>query len=193
VNLQKIPTKTQLQDYLSSTEGQVVASLVKEFLDFYGLGYADGFFQPVASCGVDFFVSPREELEKQLGISDENGETASWINLSFFSMKFNSLLTNLFAIFKGKIKKPLISHMVSKQNGFEARAANQTFTASNGDLSANNVSLGSESNLQFADSQKDSLTVPEGKLLNGASSPENVLSAVQKLEISDRLVSNTAL
>jgi hypothetical protein len=99
----------------------------------------------------------------------------------------------LFAIFKGKIKKPLISHMVSKQNGFEARAANQTFTASNGDLSANNVSLGSESNLQFADSQKDSLTVPEGKLLNGASSPENVLSAVQKLEISDRLVSNTAL
>jgi hypothetical protein len=75
VNFQKIPTKTQLQDYLSSTEGQVVASLVKEFLDFYGLGYADGFFQPVASCGVDFFVSPREELEKQLGISDENGET----------------------------------------------------------------------------------------------------------------------
>jgi FOP N terminal dimerisation domain len=75
LNFQKIPTKTQLQDYLSSTEGQVVASLVKEFLDFYGLGYADGFFQPVASCGVDFFVSPREELEKQLGISDENGET----------------------------------------------------------------------------------------------------------------------
>jgi len=75
LNFQKIPIKTQLQDYLSSTEGQVVASLVKEFLDFYGLGYADGFFQPVASCGVDFFVSPREELEKQLGISDENGET----------------------------------------------------------------------------------------------------------------------
>jgi hypothetical protein len=106
------------------------------------------------------------------------------------SLNFYCWLTNLFVLFEGKIKKPLISHMVSKHNCFEERAANQTFTASNGDLSANNASLGSESNLQFVDSQKDSLTVPEGKLLNGASSPENVLSAVQKLEISDRSVSN---
>lgn len=52
----------------------------------------------------------------------------------------------------------------------------------------NDASLGNESNLQYVDSRKDSLTVPDGKLVNGASSPENVLSAVQKLEISDRLV-----
>jgi hypothetical protein len=71
--LQKPPTKTQVQEYLSSFEGQVVASLVKDFLDFYGLGYADGFFQPMSSCGVDFFTSSREELEKQLGLSEENG------------------------------------------------------------------------------------------------------------------------
>jgi len=71
---QKQPTKTQLQEYLSSTEGQVVAGLVKEFLDFYGLSYADGFFQPMASCGVDFFTASRDDLQKQLGISEENGE-----------------------------------------------------------------------------------------------------------------------
>lgn len=61
--------------------------MVKEFLDFYGLGYADGFFQPAASCGVDFFFSPREELEKQLGISEENGETNILINIIHVKIK----------------------------------------------------------------------------------------------------------
>ncbi|XP_059469492.1 uncharacterized protein LOC132193112 [Neocloeon triangulifer] len=167
LNPQKPPARTQLQEFLGTSEGLIVASLVKDFLDFYGLGYADGYFQPVAACGVDFFASPRDDLSKQLGIPEENGKT----------------------------KQPLLSYLIVKHNSAESKAAsNETFVKSNGDLSAKNSpskcndSLSSESSPKVPESPiKDVLTVPEAKLVNGNSS-ENVLSTVKKLEINnDRL------
>jgi hypothetical protein len=67
---------------------------------------------------------------------------------------------------------------------------NETFTKVNGDTpqkqSPSRTPSSSESHIE---SPRDQLTVPEAKLLNGASSPDNLLTAVQNLEInSDRYI-----
>ncbi|XP_065350322.1 uncharacterized protein LOC135946170 [Cloeon dipterum] len=169
LNPQKQSVRTQLQEYLSSSEGLIVASLVKDFLDFYSLGYADGYFQPIAACGVNFFASTREDLSKQLGIADENG----------------------------KCRKPLLAHLIKQHSSPEVQKppANQTFTKTNGDLSAK-TSPSKSHDLSGSDDsspkvlEKESPLPEVAKLVNGSNnSQETVLCAVKKLEINNERLS----
>ncbi|XP_011430806.3 centrosomal protein 43 isoform X1 [Magallana gigas] len=64
-------TNPSLKQYLSTKEGQAVAGLVREFLEFFNLDYTLAVFEPEAGLGPD--NGSRQQLARELNIVESDG------------------------------------------------------------------------------------------------------------------------
>lgn len=64
-------TNPSLKQYLSTKEGQAVAGLVREFLEFFNLDYTLAVFEPEAGLGPD--NGSRQQLARELNIGESDG------------------------------------------------------------------------------------------------------------------------
>lgn len=64
-------TNPSLKQYLSTKEGQAVAGLVREFLEFFNLDYTLAVFEPEAGLGPD--DGSRQQLARELNIVESDG------------------------------------------------------------------------------------------------------------------------
>lgn len=60
----------RLQQFLSTTTGRLVASLVREFLDFFELSFTLAVFDPETNIGKDFKHRERSKLIEALGLTE---------------------------------------------------------------------------------------------------------------------------
>ena len=68
-NKSKLVNK-RLSEYLSSTNGRLVASLVREFLQFFDLDFSLAVFDPETNIGKDIKFREREKLTEALGLTE---------------------------------------------------------------------------------------------------------------------------
>ncbi|XP_078325336.1 centrosomal protein 43-like isoform X3 [Crassostrea virginica] len=67
----KLFTNPSLKQYLNTKEGQTVAGLVREFLEFFNLDYTLAVFEPEAGLGPD--NGGRQQLARELNIVESDG------------------------------------------------------------------------------------------------------------------------
>jgi len=65
---------SKLNDFLSTTNGRLVASLVREFLEFFDLNFTMAVFDPETNIGKDFKYRERSKLYDALGMTELTDE-----------------------------------------------------------------------------------------------------------------------
>jgi len=67
---------SKLNDFLSTTNGRLVASLVREFLEFFDLNFTMAVFDPETNIGTDFKYRERRALYEALGLTELTDDKA---------------------------------------------------------------------------------------------------------------------
>jgi len=81
----------KLTEFLSTTNGRLVASLVREFLEFFDLNFTMAVFDPETNIGKDFKYRERSRLYEALGLTELTDEKSPLISEIFRLSKVSVL------------------------------------------------------------------------------------------------------
>ncbi|KAK9507026.1 hypothetical protein O3M35_008858 [Rhynocoris fuscipes] len=71
----------QLKDFLKSSDGIAVISLVREFLEFFNLEFASMVFDPETQAGLDYNYEGRAKLASMLNLNDNDKHQPLLLNI----------------------------------------------------------------------------------------------------------------
>ena len=88
-----------VKEYLSSAEGKLLFSLVREFLEYFGLDYTISVYDPETYFGKEYNYVGRKKLCEELGINSKEPLLGEILKNSI-----NSALNNRQKVFSDHIK-----------------------------------------------------------------------------------------
>uniref|UniRef100_A0A1B6EE07 Centrosomal protein 43 n=2 Tax=Clastoptera arizonana TaxID=38151 RepID=A0A1B6EE07_9HEMI len=164
-----------LKEFVSSAEGVLVTSLVKEFLDFFGLEFTAAVFEPETQAGKDFKCYERIKLSNELKLTPDQKLPLLSLIVQGFTTKCDSLEERM-QVEHAKINE-------------EELNLNDTYLVASNDEFQNTCKFG-DSHLSITlknDSNSSTILSPSTKDQNFASKTESTklnLTSVKPTEIN---------
>ncbi|XP_014261909.1 uncharacterized protein LOC106674003 isoform X1 [Cimex lectularius] len=81
----------QLKDFVKTSDGNMIISLVREFLEFFNLEFTSMVFDPETHAGIDYTYEGRHKLAKDLMLSNEEQESRPLLSLLIGAIQTNNI------------------------------------------------------------------------------------------------------